>query len=355
MIANHRQAAARGKANEDDARATRQRIEQAAGGLAGFHRSVRFDSIDDPESATLREFHAVLASGILPRQLVPISEFAAALGPKNADPAFQLAIGPYRYVCLAARTDNDGMIGAAGFVTFCHRRGPATLHASYYALRPAFRGLGLGRRLLDAAARMAVGFIEGARPGAFEAGLLVHFIETNDIGEMTLADRLLDEAIAMHPLARDAMWERIGFREILNIRYRQRGEPPVALTLKALLIDAGRPGGNDLPLRLISPESLSGDVVLRHVSAFDNLLLNYENASRALALGQALPEPRGAGLLARLAPGAVLAVKSLPDAARNRREWLTADERLGRRTGVNPNETMRALRESMNAADTMYD
>jgi GNAT superfamily N-acetyltransferase len=344
-VASHREAAALAEANAAAARSMRHRIEQRDGGIAEFHRHVCFEPIDDPASRELDKFHAVLASGILPGQLVPISEFAAALGSKNADRAFRRAIGPYRYDCLAARTKTDGMIGAAGFVTFCHQRGPATLHASYYALRPAFRGLGLGRRLLDAVASVAVRFIAGARLEAFNAGPVVQFIETNSIGDMTLADRLLDEAIGMHPLARDAMWERVGFREIMDIRYRQRATPPIALSLKALLIDVERTGGDHVPRGVTAPRSLPGDLVLRHLRAFDNLLLNHDAASRVLARGEDLPEPGDAGLFARLPPGAVLPVKSLEDAARERRDWRTVDERLSRSAGAELGKTMRVLRD----------
>lgn len=349
MIVTHQQASARASVNKDAAREIREQIDKSPGGLDGFRQSIQFETIDNPASPALRDFHAVLASGIVPGLLVPIEDFASALGPKNADPAFQRMLGPYRYDCLVASTEQHGLIGAAGFVTFCHRQGPATLHTSYCAVLPAFRGLRLVRGVLEATTRIAIRFIEGARPAAFDAGPVVHFIETHDIGEMTLGDRLLEEAMAIHPLARDAMWERIGFREIAKACYRQRGDPPDPLTLRALLIQTVQPGGHARPLRLIPPESLPGGLVLRHVSAFDNLLLNYENASQALAAGHAFPDPRDAGLLEpKMTPEAVLSVKSPQDAEQIRRAWRMADELLSQRTDLDPRATMQSLCDSIN-------
>jgi hypothetical protein len=327
--------------------AARDRIAAQPGGIAGFRQNIRVEHIGDPGAGKLHEFHAVLRRGILPNELVPLNDFVAALGPKNDDLAFQEAIGPYRYFGLALRSPANETIGAAGFAVFCHREGPATLHASYYALLPRFRGLGLVRLMLDEVARTAVHFVADTRPTAFDSGPVVQFLEANGIADMTLGDRLLDEAIAMHPLARDAAWERIGFREIMDVEYQQRGSPPIRLVLKAVLLDVETIGGQPCFRALRAPDFIDGDVVLRHISAFDNLLMNYDEASQALATGRALPDLSSAGLVAKLAPGVTLPVKPLDQAARDRQYWAEADARLSKLTGLALEKTMQALRDEI--------
>jgi GNAT superfamily N-acetyltransferase len=335
-VASFQEAEARARANADAAREVRQHLEQTEGGVDGFLQRVRIAPIAPPGGAELRDFHAVLAEGILPYQLVPIGDFVDAIGVMNDNTLFQQALGPYRYVCLAARTDADGTIGVAGLIVFCHHDGPATLHASYYAISPAFRSIGLGRRLLNAAADIAMRFVATARPAAWTAGPLVHFIETSSYPDMTLAERLADEAIALHPLVRDEMWERIGFREIRSAGYHQRATPPAPLVLKALLIEP-------VFRRMIPPTSIDGDLVRRHVTAFDAVLMNSEAASEALARGHAPPRPEPAGLLAWLPPGAVLPVVSPEDAARDRCHWRALDASLRTAEQLRLGTTLRAL------------
>jgi GNAT superfamily N-acetyltransferase len=245
-------------------------------------------------------------------------------------------------VALAVRADGAGTIGAAGFAVFCHRVGAASVHASYYALLAGFRGLGLGRLMLHAVCRSAIGFIAEARPAALRAGPVVQFIEANDIASMTLGDRLQDQAIALHPLARDALWERLGFREIVDIHYRQRSDPPIGLALKALLIRVDGAGYD-----LVAPDAVAGALVRRHVRAFDNLLMNYATARTLVARGRKLPAPRPAGLLARVDPRAALATKPPDQAARERSCWAEIDARLSRCAGLPLGATMQALRDAV--------
>lgn len=350
-VFSFREAADRATASARVAHAMRQRIETRDGGRAAFRQAIRFEPIEASDATALREFHALLAQAILPRELVPLGDFAAALGPKNTDPAVQAALGPYRYVCLAARTDRDGLIGAAGFATFCHCEGPATLHASYYALRPEFRGFGLGRRLLQAAADTAVAFAAAARPDALAAGPILHFIETTAYAHMTLAERLWDEAAAIHPLARDTLWEAIGFREIMNIGYRQRTLPPGLLTLKALLIQTGPRNGKPVVTAFVAPDRVSGDVIHRHVTAFDSLLLNNAATGRALAAGRPAPDAFESTLLARFPPGVALSVLSPDDAARQRQAWFDLEDHLRAEENRRLAATMRTL--SATAATTV--
>jgi GNAT superfamily N-acetyltransferase len=342
---SYAEAAARSAANNAAARATRRRIEQREGGLEDFLLRIRVEHIGTPAAGGLEDFHAVLRASILPDELVPIEDFIAALGPKNEDRALQNAIGPYRYIGLAVRSPSEGTVGAAGFAVFCHPSGPATVHGSYYALLPRFRGLGLHRLMVNAVAQNAVRFVARVRPSAFNAGPMVQFIEANGIANMTLRDRLLDQAIAVHPLARDAIWERMGFREILSIHYHQRGSPPLELALKAALIDVDNLGGLSRALGLGAPTAVAGDVLLRHVSAFDNLLMNYDEASRALSRRERLPDPRDAGLLARFDPSTALPVLTPDAAARERFQWAAIDKRLANCSDLNLSRTMRELRD----------
>jgi GNAT superfamily N-acetyltransferase len=348
-VTTYADARARAAINNAAKQAMRDRIAAQEGGLEGFRQTIRIEHIGDPGAGDLQEFHAVLRHSILPSELVPLDDFVTALGPKNEDRAFLEAIGPYRYFGLALRSPAEETIGAAGFAVFCHRQGPATLHASYYALLPRFRGLGLVRLMLAEVARTAVRFVAEARPGAFDSGPVVQFLEANGIADMTLEDRLLDEAIAMHPVARDAAWERLGFREIMNIEYRQRGIPPISLVLKAVLIDAEMVDGRHCFRAFRAPDCIDGDVVLRHISAFDNLLMNYDEASQALASGRPLPDLDGTGLVAKLPPGIVLPVKPLNTAARDRQDWTATDDLLSSRTGLSLEKTMQALRDELDA------
>jgi hypothetical protein len=346
-VLSYADAAARAAINDAAKQATREQIDAQEGGIAAFHRNIRVEHIGDPGAGELQEFHAVLRRGILPNELVPMNDFVAALGPKNDDRALQEAIGPYRYFGLALRSPANETIGAAGFAVFCHRQGPATIHASYYALLPRFRGLRLVRLMLDEVARTAIGFVADARPAAFDSGPVVQFLEANGIADMTLGDRLLDEAIAMHPLARDAAWERIGFREIMDVEYQQRGSPPIRLVLKAVLLDVEIIDGRPCFGALRAPVSIDGDVVLRHVAAFDNLLMNYDEASQALASGCPLPDLGCTGLVAKLPPGVKLPVKPLDQAAREREEWAATDTLLSNLTDLALDKTMRALRDEI--------
>lgn len=347
-VMSYADAAARGADSIAAATAMRNRIERQKGGVADFRHRLGLQQLHHDAVDALDEFYQVLRSGILPDELVPIEDFIAALGSKNADQAFQQAIGPYRYFCLALRARDHGTIGAAGFVTFCHQHGPATMHASYYAVLPCFRRLGLGRLLLTAAAETAIGFVASTRPEAFDAGPMVQFIEANDIAHMTLRERLLDEAIGMHPLARDALWEHIGFREIVDIAYRQRHDPPIELALKAVLVETDRDATGPRLRGLRPPLEISGDLMLRHVTAFDGLLMNYENARRTLiALHRPLPHPVGNGLLAHIDAAATLPVKSLDQAAHDRQEWQVADELLRTRSNLSLDTTMQALRDAL--------
>jgi hypothetical protein len=166
IITTYEDAAAQAALNNAATLATRQRIAQAKGGIEAFRRNVHIEHFGDPEVGDLDEFHSVLRRGILPSELVPLNDFIAALGPKNNDHTFQEAIGPYRYFGLALRTASGATIGAAGFAVFCHRLGPATLHASYDALLPHFRGLGLLRLLLNEVSCTAIRFIAETRPAA---------------------------------------------------------------------------------------------------------------------------------------------------------------------------------------------
>jgi GNAT superfamily N-acetyltransferase len=343
---SYAEAATRAAANAAAARQTRAMIEQYAGGIDAFRRNIRIEWLTAASAKGLADFHAVLRAGILPDEIVPIEDFVTALGLKNEDLALQNALGPYRYFALTLRTEEDGMIGAAGFAVFCHHIGPATVHISYCALLPRFRGLRLIRLMLNAAAQYAVNFVGETRRAAFSAGPLFEFIEVNSIANMTLGDRLVDEAIAMHPLERDAIWERIGFREILGIEYRQRAEPPIPLALKTALIDAEADGLRDRMLGLRAPESVPADVLLRHISAFDNLLMNYEEATAALTRFGAPPDPSEAGLLHNLDPAAKVLVKSVADAARERDMWRAVDEKLSQCEGLSLESTMQVLRDA---------
>lgn len=343
---SYAEAATRAAANAAAARQTRAMIEQRDGGIDAFRLNIRIEWLTAASAEGLADFHAVLRASILPDEIVPNEDFVTALGLKNEDVTLQRAFGPYRYFALALRTEKDGMIGVAGFAVFCHRTGPATIHTSYCALLPRFRGLRLIRLLLNTAAQYAVDFVGETRRSAFTAGPLFEFIEVNSIANMTLGDRLLDEAIARHPLERDAMWERIGFREILGIGYRQRAEPPIPLALKAALIDAETDGLRDRVLGLRAPESVPADVLLRHITAFDNLLMNYEEATAALTRFGAPPDPSEAGLLRTLDPAAKIPVKSVADAARERELWRAVDEKLSQYQGLSLESTMQTLRDA---------
>jgi GNAT superfamily N-acetyltransferase len=349
-ITSYAGAATAAAINNEAALAMRRHVRQQPGGLATFRRRLHIESIGTPAAGSLDEYYAVLRSSILPDELVPLADFTAALGPKNIDPILKDAIGPYRYYALALRAPGYGTIGAAGFAAFCHRRGPATMHASYYALLPAFRRLGLGRLLIDAATETTIRFVVTARPTALDAGSVVQFIEVNDIADMTLRDRLLDEAIAMHPLARDAMWEDLNFREVMTVKYRQRDIPLLPLALKAVLVDVAPIRNTSRVRALRAPAAILSDIVSSHVAAFDNFLMNYDESRRILGRGGPLPDPTSAGLLARVAPNTDLPVRSLEQALQYRQKWQAIDRRLSRRPNLPLDAKMQALRDEVEHA-----
>ena len=239
------------------------------------------------------------------------------------------ALGPHKYLSLAVMAPGTGMIGAMGIQIFCHQSGPATLHGSYYALVPAYRGCGISHLMIRAAVDQAVRYIANVRPKALDEGHILQFIETNDIAKMTLADRLEDEAIAMHPLDRDRMWEARCFREIRGIDYRQRARPPRPLALKVHSVDVVvRRDGQYWTGDLRAPDRIPAATVLRHVRAFDNLLMNFDEAEAAVRDGHPLIDPRHAGLLADVNELAMLNTVALEDAKAYRLKWAEVDRRI---------------------------
>ncbi len=323
------------------AKETRKRLENSAGGLRAFLNALeivplRAEGRDSPfDQKLLGEYLQVLASGILADELVPRENFLHALSLNNQDASLSRALGPHKYLALAVMAPGTGMIGAMGVQVYCHLHGPATLHGSYYAVLPSYRGCGVGFLMIRTAADQAVDFIAAARREALGTRNIFQFIETNDIAKMTLADRLEDEAIAMHPLERDRLWEAFCFREIQDIGYRQRAEPPRPLSLKVQSIDIVERDGRYRADGFRAVNRVPAPTVLRHVSAFDNLLMNFDEAEAAARESVPVADLQDAGLINRIDASAALRTVTLSEARGYRRKWMDRDRRIRERIAPN--------------------
>jgi hypothetical protein len=333
-IASYAEAAAWNSRRRKAANKTKALVDGRPGGVQAFREGINFvplysDSRTTPENEKLLdEFLDVLASGILAEELVPRENFLHALTVNNRENLFSGVLGPHKYFALAVIAPNIGMVGAIGFQVFAHLTGPATLHGSYYALRPDYRGCGLSHLMLRTVADQAVEFIASARPEAFNEGYIFQFIETNDIAQMTLAERLEDEAIALHPLERDRMWDARCFREIAGIGYRQRAEPPRALALKVQSIDITHRQGRYRADGFQPISHIQASTVLRHVRAFDNLLMNSDEAEAAIRDGRPLTDPHHAGLLNDIVESTTLHTVTPAQAKDYRLKWLELDRHI---------------------------
>jgi len=309
----------------------RSEIDGQSGGLQGYRNALHVRSLRDGDSSGLAAFYSVLEAGILPSELVPITDFSDILRERNDNAMMAKALGPYRYFCLAMLDASGETIGVSASIVFMHREGVPSLHTSYLAIVPARRGFGFGSLLLDATVKAAVSFLsKHSQSLADPADLMLHFIETNAMANMTLHERLLDEAMAMHPLNRDAYWQRQGFREIEGIAYQQRADPPIALALNARCY---RILGVD-NYEIVPADTVPAGTLLAHVRAFDNLLLNYDEATTRLLNGQRLAEPQNEGLLGPFDADAPLPLMSGSAADMNRACWKVVDADMAKRSGL---------------------
>lgn len=380
---NYQEAASKGQLNRDLALAMKAKIEQLPGGIETFCKGIRIESIiSDKEYKRIGQFYTlegnnnlpkqvrleflqssqqirkeieerlkpymmILATGILPDELVSQTAFHSALTEKDFNPYFQRELGLYRYFALTMRDADGIIIGVSGSEVFCHNEGPPTIHGSYCVISPEYRKMGLGIRMVEALIKYSVDFVANKRLDAFKEGRMYLFIEVNDIAKMTLGNRLLDEAMGLHPLLRDKIWEKNNFREIPDINYFQRDKSPIPLALKVQQINIRRTGNGEYEIIGTSPPTeISSDVVLRHVNAFDNLLMNYDLMSKRLHQGGRLCDPRKAGLVTLPEKPTFLATLTPKVAEKDREKWRRIDvalSEINKKTALPLDKTMQEL------------
>jgi len=316
--------------NRETALRKKQELASKPGGVNAFLSGVTIAPIDVEKE--LQTYHDVLASGILPEELVGVEVFRDIMLNLNNEQLFQDALGPSRYFTLGVKDPEGKMIGAIGMAVFCHKEGPATIHGSFHVLLPEYRALGIGNRMMDAVPQVAANYIasQEGRPGALAAGKVIHFIETNDIKSMTVADSLMDRVMAMHPIVRDEHWERKGFRELDGIDYVLREDPPIPMALKAMEIRVSTGNGGLLDIKQAPPEFVAASTVAAHVRALDTWIMTTETSRESLLQGRPLNDPIADALIkSPIGGGDFYFVVPLQKAQTRRAYWERIDKKIG--------------------------